>query len=53
MTTELQLLSAPLSPSPIYSRARPGTAPVALPRARHNVNRPGSAFRAAPHGPAE
>lgn len=53
MTTELLLLSAPLSPRPIYSRARPGTAPAALPRARHNVNRPGSAFSAAPHGPAE
>lgn len=42
----------PSSPRPIYPRAGSGTAPAALPRARHKVNRPGSAFRAAPHGPA-
>lgn len=52
MVAELQLLSTPSSPQPIYLRARSGTAPAALPRARHKVNSPGSAFRAAPHGPA-
>lgn len=52
MAVELQLLSAPSIPRPIYPRARSGTAPAALPRARRKVNRPGSAFRAAPHGPA-
>lgn len=52
MAAEMQLQSALLSPRPIYPRARLGTAPAALPRARSKVNRPGFAFKAAPHGPA-